>query len=272
MAPIERHPHKLAGKTVLLVAGTGGIGLAVASACLSRGAKVILTSTSQSKLDEKIKELQKVYHEVDPAHITGYTLNLGVPEVENNIKTFVEQVKRDGISVIHHIAYMAGDPLPTASIEEIELDFWMKASQVRTIAAVLLIKHVLPFLRAAGPPTAVCSPSIILTGGSVADKPIPGGWTVLSMIAASIQGGARQLALDLMPLRVNAVAPGVVDTDLWNVMDEQTRKAFYESVEQRLPTGRVGHVTDVAESYIYAMVDGNLTGEVLRTNSGTLLV
>lgn len=272
MAPIERHVDKLKDKTVLLIAGTGGLGLAVASACLSRGAKVILTSTRQSKLTEKIEELRKLYNDVEPASVIGYTLNLGTPDVEDNIKTFFQQMQQDGIGITHHVVYLAGDPLPTASIDEIELDFWMRASQVRTIAALLLIKHVLPFLRAAGPATPVCSPSITLTGGSVGDKPIPGGWTILAMIGASIQGGARQLALDLKPLRVNAVAPGPVDTDLWNVMDEQTRKEFYKGIEEKVPTGRVGHVMDVAESYIYAMVDGNLTGEVLRTNSGTLLV
>lgn len=272
MATIQRHPDKLTGRTVLLIAGTGGIGKGVASALLSRGANIILTSTRQQKLDETIAQLQQLYPEKVKSSISGYTLDLGSPSVEENVKTLVSSLKADGITQIHHMVYLAGDPLPMIAMEDITLESWAKASQVRTISCILCIKHLVPFVRAAGPATAKCSPSITLTGGSVSDKPIAGGWTLLGMIAASLNGAARQLALDLKPIRVNTVAPGIVDTDLWSGMSDADRETMFETRRKALPTGRIGDVQDVAESYLWCMCDGNVTGEVVRTNAGVLLV
>ena len=246
--------------------------MGVASALLTRGAKVILTSTRQAKLDDKISQLRSIYKELDPSHVTGYTLDLGSQTVEDNIRSLVSQLQKDGINKIEHLVYPAGDSLPLFKLEDIEIDSWMKASQIRTISFVLCIKHFLPLIKAAGPASADYSASITLTGALVADKPLKGGWTLLAMVAAAVNGAARQLALDLKPIRVNTVAPGVVDTELWAHMSDEERKGFYEEVEKNMPMGRVGDVRDVAEAYAYAMSDGNLTGEVLRTNSGGLLV
>lgn len=272
MSAIQRHPNKLQDKTVLIIAGTSGIGKGLASALLSRGASVILTSTRQAKLDSTVSELLSLYPELSKTSVRGYTLNLGSTDVEDNLKTLVDNLKNDGITKIHHMAYIAGDPLPTAALEDITLESWSKASQVRTISCVLCVKHLLPFIKAAGPASADYSASITITGGSVGDKPIPGGWTLLAMIAAALDGAARQLALDLKPIRVNTVAPGVVDTDLWNGMDTETKTAFLDGCKESNPTGRVGHVSDVAEAYMWVMCDGNVTGEVVRTNSGILLI
>jgi len=272
MSTIQRHPDKLADRTVLLIAGTGGIGKGVASALLSRGAKVILTSTRQSKLDDTVSQLLQLYPEKPASHVSGYTLDLGSKTVEDNIKTLVTNLKNDGITKLDHMAYLAGDNLSMLSIDDVTLESWAKVSQVRTISAILCVKHLLPLLRAAGPATAQCSPSITLTGGSVGDKPIPGGWTLTGMVAAAVNGAARQLALDLKPIRVNNVAPGMVATDLWSGMSEENRNKMYEGNAARMPTGRVGDVQDVAEAYLWCMCDGNVTGEVVRTNSGSLLI
>lgn len=272
MATLQRHPDKLRNRTVLLIAGTGGIGKGVASALLGRGARIILTSTRQAKLDETISQLLQLYPEVPQTNVSGYTLDLGSTSVEDNIRTMVERLKKDGIEKIDHLAYFAGDPLSMMQLEDITLDSWLKASQVRTISCILVVKHLVPLLRAAGPATSQCSPSVTLTSGAVGDKPIPGGWTLTAMITASLYGAARQLALDLKPLRVNVVSPGVVDTELWSGMSEEQRNGFYEETKKKMPTGRVGDVQDVAESYLWCMSDGNVTGEVVRTNSGSLLV
>ena len=272
MAAVQRHPDKLRDRTVLLIAGTGGIGKGVASALFARGARIILTSTRQAKLDDTISQLLQLYPDVPQTNVSGYTLDLGSSSVEDNIKTMVSQLKKDGVDKIEHMAYFAGDPLAHMPIEDITLDSWLKVSQVRTISCILAVKHILPLIQAAGPASAECSPSITLTSGSVGDKPIPGGWLLTSMVASSLYGAGRQLALDLKPIRVNTVAPGAVDTDLWSGMSEEQRNGFFEDTKKRMPTGRVGDVRDVAESYLWCMGDGNVTGEVVRTNSGALLV
>lgn len=267
---VQRHPDKFAGRTVLIVAGTGGIGRGVASALVSRGCKVILTSTRQEKLDKVVSELKSLYPELK-ADVTGYVLNLSGDEVENDLKRVIEQMSRDGITHLDHLIFTAGDPLSMMSINDIQADSWAKVSQVRISSQLLCIKHLLPLIKAAGTPSVDNSPSITFTGGAAGSKPIPGGWTLICMLAAALHGGTRVLALDLAPIRVNLVEPGLVDTDLWAGMDEEAKKGL-EARGKSMPTGRVGDVRDVAESYCGLLADGNITGAIIKTNSGSLLV
>ena len=80
----------------------------------------------------------------------------------------------------------------------------------------------------------------------------------------------RNLALDLKPIRVNGVSPGVVDTELWR-MSEEEKKAFLKGLADKLPVGRPGRVEDVAESYLAVLRDGNMDATVVRTDGGALI-
>jgi NAD(P)-dependent dehydrogenase (short-subunit alcohol dehydrogenase family) len=82
----------------------------------------------------------------------------------------------------------------------------------------------------------------------------------------------RQLAVDLKPIRVNLISPGPVDTPLWDFMTEDAKKKRFEATAKVLLTGRVGQVEDAAEAYLYLMKDQNVTGSVLSTNGGSILV
>lgn len=94
---------------------------------------------------------------------------------------------------------------------------------------------------------------------------------MLAFIASGLNGLTRQLAADLAPIRVNVVAPGVVDTDLWSGMSAEQRLGFYQSMAKQLPTGSVGSADDVAESYLYLLRDANVTGSTVHTNGGAFL-
>lgn len=136
---------------------------------------------------------------------------------------------------------------------------------VRFFAPMILGKLLPAYLRP-GPGS-----SYTLTTGSVSEKPIP-DWTVVGSFAAGLHGLTRQLALDLKPLRVNLVSPGAVETELWNTIEEGQRKAMMEGLRSKMATGRVGRPEDVAESYLYCMRDGNLSGSVVSTNGGQLVM
>lgn len=84
----------------------------------------------------------------------------------------------------------------------------------------------------------------------------------------------RGLALDLKPIRVNLVSPGAVDTELWSnsgFSSDQTQNMF-NAIASKLPTGKVATPDEIAESYIYLLKDTNITGSMISTNGGTLLV
>jgi NAD(P)-dependent dehydrogenase (short-subunit alcohol dehydrogenase family) len=78
--------------------------------------------------------------------------------------------------------------------------------------------------------------------------------------------------VELAPIRVNAVAPGVVRSNLWRDMSEDDRSAMYTSLAQALPAGRAGEVGDVAETFLYLMRNGYSTGTVVTIDGGSVLV
>src|SRR6478672_435388 len=77
-----------------------------------------------------------------------------------------------------------------------------------------------------------------------------------------LRRAGRALAVELAPIRVNAVAPGVVRTDLWREMSEEDRSAMYDVLSEALPVGRVGEVGDIAETFLYLMANGYSSGTI----------
>jgi NAD(P)-dependent dehydrogenase (short-subunit alcohol dehydrogenase family) len=82
----------------------------------------------------------------------------------------------------------------------------------------------------------------------------------------------RALAVELAPLRVNAVKPGVVRSPLWSGMSPEDEQALYDETGKVLPVGRVGEVTDIAAAYVYLMNQGYATGTIVTVDGGHVLV
>lgn len=94
---------------------------------------------------------------------------------------------------------------------------------------------------------------------------------------AAYQGGicslARNLALELKPIRVNVMSPGLVDTELWDaIVPADQKQVLLQDHASKSPTGRVATAEDVAEAYLYLMKDPNITGRIVSTDSGSLLI
>jgi NAD(P)-dependent dehydrogenase (short-subunit alcohol dehydrogenase family) len=82
----------------------------------------------------------------------------------------------------------------------------------------------------------------------------------------------RQLALELAPLRVNLVAPGVTRSPLWAGMSGDDEQTLYDGLAATLPVGRVGEPSDVALAYLYAMEQPMATGTSILVDGGAVLV
>jgi NAD(P)-dependent dehydrogenase (short-subunit alcohol dehydrogenase family) len=82
----------------------------------------------------------------------------------------------------------------------------------------------------------------------------------------------RALAVELAPIRVNAVSPGVVRTNLWQNMQEQDREAMYENMGNQLLVGRVGEACEIARTYLFLMQEGYSTGQTVVVDGGALLM
>ena len=86
-----------------------------------------------------------------------------------------------------------------------------------------------------------------------------------------MEGLTRALAVELAPVRVNIVSPGVVKTPLWREMPDEAREQLYASEARRLPVGHVADPREIAEGYLYLMRQTFVTGQTLAIDGGGLL-
>jgi NAD(P)-dependent dehydrogenase (short-subunit alcohol dehydrogenase family) len=231
---------------VLVIGGTSGIGLGVASAAADRGALPIVVSRQQSSVDRALAQL--------PEHARGAIVDLtDVPAVQ--------RLAAD-IGDIEHLVFTAGESLALAPLADLTPDVITGFFQTRFVGALTAVRVFAPHITTGG--------SITLTSGTAAEQPGFGALPV--SICGAMNALTKALAVELAPIRVNAVAPGVVRTPLWDAMSEADRQHMYDQAAQQLPLGRVGEVTDTALAYVYSMDQAFGTGAVLTVDGGTVLV
>ena len=237
----------LHNQRVVLLGGTSGIGLAAAQAALAAGASVVVASSSDERVAEALAALG------DGAE--GYTVDVAD---EAAMQALFER-----IGSFDHLVYSAGDSLQIGALAETPIDAIRKAFEVRVFGAVAAVKHAAPYIGPEG--------SVVLTGGIASLRP-QAGWTSAAGICGAMDAIARALAVELAPIRVNLVSPGFVRTPLWAGIPEAEREAMYAAVGAKLPVGRVGEPEDVAQSYLYLMINRYCTGQTLVVDGGGMLV
>ena len=92
--------------------------------------------------------------------------------------------------------------------------------------------------------------------------------SMISSVCGAAEALTRSLAVELAPLRVNLVCPGLVKTDSWDGMAANAREAMFQRAEQNLLVGRAGAAEDLAEAYVYLMRNGFSTGQIVVADGG----
>lgn len=113
--------------------------------------------------------------------------------------------------------------------------------------------------------------SITVTSGIAAYRPTTKG-SVVATINAALEGLVRALAIELAPLRVNAVSPGWVDTPIWTAVAGDRKDEILDAMAKRLPVGRIGRGEDIADAITFLMDSGFTTGTVLHVEGGHRLI
>jgi NAD(P)-dependent dehydrogenase (short-subunit alcohol dehydrogenase family) len=260
------HPNRLQNARVLVFGGTSGIGFGVASMALSNGAIVTISGSTQPKVDAKVQELQSLY---PSARVYGIPLDLSdIATLEARLEDLLKRVTDDGEYRLDHIVHCAGDALKLPKIHEVTPENALQGFHVRWLAAVLIGK-----LLATGKYMhASPSSSFTLTGGTNTAKPMA-GWTVGASWGGASEGLTRGLAVDLKPIRVNLVAPGAIDTPLFQkFVDNVGREKEQEIKDSYTLLKTWGDVRDTAEAYGWFMRDHYVTGTIASSDGGRLLV
>ncbi|KAH6959246.1 hypothetical protein DER45DRAFT_565613 [Fusarium avenaceum] len=263
-ASLGKYVSKLAGSRVLVIGGSSGIGFGVAEAAIQNGAaSVFISSSSQSKISTAIERL-KANNESAKAQLHGVPCNLGSPDtLTSDVKNLFAEVAKSG--KLDHVVFTAGDKLAVGKLEDFSLDDIRQAGTVRFFAPIVVAQQLREHLNQSD-----ASSFTVATGG--ATEHCSKDWTVMYSYLSGLRGMIRGLAVDLAPIRVNAVAQGPIETELW---DHVKQIGYWDNVTARLKgrmtTGAIGQVEDVAEAYVYLMKNKNASGSVVETTGGTLL-
>lgn len=240
-------PSSLKGKKIIVLGGTSGLGLATAKAAAAEGAKVTIVSSNQQRIDKALQQL--------PAGNEGYAVDLSQ---EQNIKSFFDRTGN-----FDHLVYSAGENLSLATIAATDIEQARQFFTLRFWGAYAAVKYGAKFINPGG--------SIGLMGGNANLRPGK-GWTIAASICGAMEGLTRALAVELAPVRVNIVTPGVVRTNLWNGMPEADRENYFRTTADSMLVRRIGEAEDIAQSFIYLMKQGYCTGQALVVDGGAVLV
>ena len=234
----------LEGKRVVVIGGATGIGFAIAELARELGASIVIGSSKKTNVTAAVERIQggtgRVVDLRDEASVTGFFGEVG---------TF------------DHLAITAGDwggPM-FVSLQNLDLKQAQELFTVRFWGALAAVKH--------GCQTIAQDGSITLTSGMVGHRPRK-GTPVAAAVGGAVEHLTGGLAMDLAPVRVNAVCPGYVLTEQLKRRPE----AMLQSVVAPLPVPRAATPAEAAHAYIYLMLNRYATGQILPVDGGGLLV
>ncbi|HEY8949820.1 MAG TPA: SDR family oxidoreductase [Rhizomicrobium sp.] len=232
----------LKGKNVLVIGGGSGIGFGIAKGAADEGAKVTIASRNAQKIAEKAKSIGA----------TGAILD--VTEEANIAAFFKEHTGFD------HIAFTAGDTdgLSMGLLKDLDLQQAANRFNTRFWGAVAVAKHGAIKLPPGG--------SFTFTNGMLAHRPMK-GMPIVSASAMAAEGLALGLAVDLAPVRVNCVCPGLIETELFARYGE-ARHEMLKAMAQRQLIQRPGTPEEAAEAYLTCMRNTFMTGQILKIEGG----
>lgn len=113
--------------------------------------------------------------------------------------------------------------------------------------------------------------SMTFVTGVAAVKP-RAGMAIVSTAFAAVEALSRGLALELAPLRVNAIRPGLIDSEMWSFLDDNARRALHVRAAEAFPVHRVGKPDDIGHAAVFLMTNSYVTGTVLEVTGGEQLV
>jgi NAD(P)-dependent dehydrogenase (short-subunit alcohol dehydrogenase family) len=246
----EGHIMRFDGKRVVVIGGSSGIGLETARLALAQGAAVTIAGRSEERLRQAAASLSP------PAELGLLRTVVADVTDEASVESLFASETR-----VDHVFVPAGELRPgTTDLLTADVESMRSILEVRLLGVAHVVRHA-RFRMEGG--------SITLMSGLYATRPAAGGAMGAAAVAA-VDGLTRALALDLAPIRVNAVAPGLIDTPLWDTFGSQ-RQAILSSAT-KLPVGRVGRPEEIAEAVVFLMTNGFVTGVVLPVDGGGSLV
>jgi len=231
----------LKGKKVVVVGGSSGIGLSTAELAKAEGAEVIIASRNADRLK-------------------AVAAKMGVTAIPADVTSdeSVASLFRACGAVDHVVvtaAQLRSGPFKTVSMEDVrstmEGKFWGAWRVARS--------------------AEICAGgSLTLVSGYLSIRPRPNS-AIVGAANGALESLTRSLALELAPVRVNCVSPGIIDTPIRAAMPEAARLDMLAKTAAALPVGRVGVGEDIARQILAFMTIGFATGSIVYIDGGALI-
>jgi NAD(P)-dependent dehydrogenase (short-subunit alcohol dehydrogenase family) len=228
--------------SALIVGGTSGLGLELAKTLAKRGEEVVITGRDKARAESVAKEVGGKTRGIamdlaEPAKIAGQLASLG--KVDHLVLAAIER-DENGVKT-YDIA---------RAVRLVTLKLVGYTEVIHTLA-----------------PRFGAESSIVLFGGLAKERPYPGSTTVTT-VNGGVTSMIRSLAIELAPVRVNALHPGIVgDSPAWNGKPPEV----LERVRVRTPLGRLVTMNEVVGAVLFLLDNKGVNGVNLYVDGGWLL-
>jgi NAD(P)-dependent dehydrogenase (short-subunit alcohol dehydrogenase family) len=228
--------------TLLVVGGTSGIGLEIARRAVARGEEVILSGRDPVRAAAVADEIG--------GGARGIALDIGQPD---SIAAALAEVGK-----VDHLV-LAAIERDANTVKDYDVRRAVYLTTMKLVGYLEVIHTLLPRMSA--------DASIVLFGGLAKDRPYPGSTTV-STINGGVTGMVHTLVVELSPVRVNAIHPGIVgDSPFWSDKPDHVLAGYVS----RTPTGQLATMADVAEAAEFLLRNRSVNGVHLNVDGGWLL-
>ena len=243
--------QSLSGKKVVIIGISSGSDLAIAQKMVELGAKVVLSHSSQEKLNEAMGLIS--------GEIEGKTVDV---LNEEEVNAFFEQIG----NFDHLVVTAVGDRnMPRSLLAEMTTQtaqggidkFWGTFFAVRAS-----LKNI------------ATDGSITLTSSVTIFKSSKmGGISAIAAANGAVAAFGRSLALEIAPIRVNVIAPGLIeDTSIWSTQSESERSDLTKWAEAALPVQHLGQPEELAQAVLSLIANPYITGVILPVDGGVTLL
>ena len=228
-------------QTIVVVGGTSGIGLELAKDIVARGDWVVLTGRDEARAREVAASLGD--------RASGIALDISEPE------TIAGQLS--GLGAVHGLV-LAAIERDANTVRDYDVS---RARRLVTLKLIGYTEVVHALLDRLEPSRAT---GIVLFGGRAKDAPYPGSTTV-STINGGVEGLVASLALELAPIRVNAVHPGIVgDSPFWS----SKPAGVLDGYTSRTPGGELATMADIVDAVQFLLRNHGVSGSSLYVDRG----
>lgn len=223
------------GKRLVVVGGGSGIARRIVSDAYAAGAEVTWAGREPAALAER--------------GVRAAFADLGE---ESSLKALAEETGE-----VDYLVSLAAAPA-NGPVVALERDAVTKAFDAKVTGPLMLAKHFAPRFREGG--------AMVLFSGVAAWRPMPER-TVMATTNGAVAFLAEALAVELAPIRVNAISPGIVDSGAWDRLGE-AKAAFFRRTAEANPARRVGRPADVSAATLQLLENPFVTGSVLHVDGG----